>query len=168
MTIRHETARFAMTFALLVVLFSMGLRTQFFDENVRAPSLATNAALSAALLRALGEDASATRNHVDSSRFGISIWDGCDALEPLGLFAAAVAATPVPLGLRLLGIISGALLLLLINQLRIVSLYFTGIYFPRAFEALHVEVWQVLFVLLGIGIWMIWSQWTIRVQADRV
>lgn len=136
-------------------------RTEFFKHQVRVPSLELSATLSAAILRGLGEEATADGNWVESPRFGYSVWDGCDALEPLGLFAAAVVATPAPTLLRLAGVLLGAVVMSLVNQVRIVSLYFTGIHYPAAFETLHVEVWQAFFILFSIGLWVAWSQWTL-------
>lgn len=47
-----------------------------------------------------------------------------------------------------------------LNVGRIVSLFLTGIYFPKAFNVMHVEVWQVLFIIFAIGLWIFWIKWT--------
>ncbi len=52
--------------------------------------------------------------------------------------------------------------LLLLNLVRIVSLFYIQIHFPRAFEVMHIEVWQVLFIFLAIALWALWAWWAVR------
>jgi len=61
---------------------------------------------------------------------------------------------------KLVGFFIGIAVLFTFNILRVVSLFFTGVYFPKAFDFMHVEVWQVLFILFAIGLWIFWIKWT--------
>jgi exosortase/archaeosortase family protein len=78
----------------------------------------------------------------------------------MALFSVAVIAFPGKLKQKLIGVFSGIIILYVLNQLRIVSLYLTGIYYPKAFELMHVEVWQFLFIIFAIALWVIWIKWT--------
>ena len=72
------------------------------------------------------------------------------------MFAVLVFPSAVSLRCRLTPMLLGTLLLLAINLVRIVSLYYTGVYFPSAFETVHIDVWQTLFVFLPLVFWLIW------------
>jgi exosortase/archaeosortase family protein len=147
--------------AVLLLVFAMSYSRWY--EDVLAPaSLRLNAAASAVLLRWLGEDALSDGAVVRSARQGLTIGRDCDALRPFLLFAAAVIASPVAARLRVAGLLLGAAITLALNQLRIVSLFFTGIHFPAAFEPLHVDVWQPLFICVVVAAWLFWASWAIR------
>jgi exosortase/archaeosortase family protein len=159
---RSPAARFAATWSVLVGIFFAFSHTAFFEHGIRRPSLEMSAELSAASLRLLGENAIALENELLVPGFTLSIWEACDVVQPLGIFAAAVLASPVAGGLRLIGVLGGTLLLFLLNQMRILSLYFTGIHHPAAFDAMHTEVWQGLFIVVSLALWLLWAQWSIR------
>jgi exosortase/archaeosortase family protein len=160
----RDAARFLGTTAIIVGLLFAFSRTEFYEESVRRPSLDLSASAAASIIALLGIDVVALGNEVRSSDFTLNIQDGCDALEPVALYSAAVLACPVAWGLRLIGLLGGALLLVAINQLRTVSLFLTGIHYPEAFDVLHLDVWQALFIFLGVSIWIGWAQWTLRVE----
>ena len=84
-------------------------------------------------------------------------------------FIFAVLAWPVPVlwWRRATGLAVGTLLLLTLNPVRIVSLYYTGIYFPSAFEVMHLDVWQPAFIVLALFFWVMWVWWTSRTEAVR-
>ena len=48
--------------------------------------------------------------------------------------------------------------LLSMNLVRLISLYYAGVYVPSLFEALHVEVWQAVFIFVPIVLWVIWER----------
>jgi hypothetical protein len=52
-------------------------------------------------------------------------------------------------------------------MIRLISLFFTGIYYPRIFEIMHVDVWQAAFVFLALSFWLIWAWWATRRPAPR-
>lgn len=124
--------------------------------------LRVNADLSAWVLRVLGHDAEAAGVSVISPQYSLSIARGCDAIDPSALFAAGVLALQVPLRAKVPGLVLGTLSLLTINLVRIVSLFFVGIHFPKAFHVMHVDVWQPAFIVLAIGFWAVWAIWATR------
>lgn len=60
----------------------------------------------------------------------------------------------------------GTLCLLLLNVVRIVSLYYSGVYCPRMFEVLHVDLWQPVFILLPLVLWLMWVRWSLRQRME--
>jgi exosortase/archaeosortase family protein len=151
---------------VLLALFAFS-QTDFFQAWIRTPSLRLNASLSASVLRLFGENAIANGNLLSSPSLALNIYKGCDALEPFGLFVAGVVAFPAGISLQLTGIVGGAVFMLMINQVRIVTLYYAGIYYPSIFEVLHREVWQAVFIALSLVLFLLWMQWTFRMHDRR-
>lgn len=119
------------------------------------------------ILDLFGYEATVTETVVYTPRFSLEIVRGCDAIEPTAIYLAAVLASPVGVWAKLPGILIGTAVLLLINLIRIVSLFFVGVYYPSAFRMLHEEVWQAAFIVLAIAFWAAWVQWATRKGRQR-
>ncbi len=117
------------------------------------------ASASAMVMNVFGEGAEAKGTSVVSKRYSVNIKQGCDALAPSALFIAAVLAFPGSIRSKVPGLIVGTLVLAVINLVRIISLYYTGIHYPRWFETMHVDVWQPVFILLSLTLWVLWALW---------
>ena len=127
-----------------------------------------NAAVSTAILNFFGEAATTDKTIISSSRYSINIAHGCDAIEPAALFVAAVLAFPASIGSKLPALFAGTFLLLTINLVRIVSLFYTGVYWPKAFETMHVDVWQPAFIVLSLFLWTLWALWATKPRGINV
>ena len=44
-----------------------------------------------------------------------------------------------------------------INLVRIISLFYIGIYLPDFFNSSHIFIWQSIVILFGVGLWMLWA-----------
>ncbi len=161
---RGAVLRFVLWLAGLMIAFNAVFYLWLIESRFLQAYLSWNARVSALLLRIFGEDATATGTLVASPRFGLEIKDGCDALQPIAFFLFAMLASPVPvrLRLRLVPILIGTLALLLLNLVRIFTLFFTGIYFPKVFEPLHIDVWQSLFIFFPLTFWLVWALRALR------
>ncbi|MEM7102514.1 MAG: archaeosortase/exosortase family protein [Bacteroidota bacterium] len=91
--------------------------------------------------------------------FQMSIAKGCDGIAPIILLIAGVLMFPSKWKYKWRGIIYGTLALILLNQIRIVSLFLFGVYTPNLFDIMHVEVWQALFIATAILLWLTWLIW---------
>jgi len=151
--------RFVLWLTGLMVAFNAVFYLWLSESRFLQVYLSWNAQASALLLRVFGESATATGTFVTSPRFGLEVKDGCDALQPMAFFIFAMLASPVPVRLRsrMAPILMGMLVLLLLNLVRIVTLFYTGIYFPRAFEPMHIDVWQSVFIFLPLTFWLVWA-----------
>lgn len=103
-----------------------------------------------------------------SPRFSVGIVQGCDAIEPLAAFLAAVIATPVGLVPKAVGATVGAAALLTVNLFRIISLILIGMYAPKALDVMHEDVWQALFIVLAIAAWAFWVRWATKGGSERL
>lgn len=93
-----------------------------------------------------------------ASGLAFEIHHTCTALLPLSLLAAAVMPRRVSRKVRLLGFALGAMLIVVVNQIRLVSLVWLGVHVPGWFDAAHVWLWPVLLTGATAGYWLIWSK----------
>jgi exosortase/archaeosortase family protein len=131
------------------------------------PYLNLNASVSGALLNFLGQDVIVSGRAVSSPQVSLLIERGCDAIHPSALFVSAVVAFPVALRAKLLGAAGGVALLMIANLIRIISLFYIKIHFPRAFDMMHVEVWQALFIFVAVLLWLLWAAWAERKRSAK-
>ena len=164
---KRPVLRFGLIFILCAGLFYGCEATSPFKKTVFPAYCGINASISAAILNCFGEQATAQDTLVTSPRFSIEVRRGCDAVEPSALFMAAIIASPVLIWTRLVGLIAGTILLMLINLIRIVSLFYVGVFYPTAFEVVHLDVWQALFIFLLILFWAVWVRWAKRVGIGK-
>ena len=163
---KRPVLRFVGLFALVLVV-SYGLLSIPFIEDQAVPAyLRVNASAASAVLNVFGENSTAAGTSITSPRFSVDVRKGCDAIAPSAIFAAAVLASPVIFRTKVPGLVVGVLLLALLNFVRIVSLYFVGVHFRRAFEFMHVEFWQAVFILLALFLWVVWVLWALRKGAQ--
>jgi len=161
---RGAVLRFVLWLTGLMVAFNAAFYLWLAKSPVLVVYLNGNARASAFLLSVFGENATAAGTNVSSPRFGLQVKDGCDAIQPIAFFLFAMLASPVPVRLRsrIAPILLGTLGLLLLNLVRIVSLFYAGVYFPSAFETLHIDVWQSVFIFLPLTFWLVWAQGAVR------
>ena len=151
---------FVLGFLVLMVLFYVFWLSGLCQNHIQPQIVSINARLSSFILNLFGMGTIAIKETISSSSFSVSIARGCDAMEAMALFASALLTFPAGWNYKLAGFIAGITVLFFLNIGRIISLFLTGIYFPKAFEFMHVEVWQVLFILFAIGVWIFWIKWT--------
>ncbi|MDR3414864.1 MAG: exosortase family protein XrtM [Nevskia sp.] len=109
------------------------------------------------------EQATAVHNQLMSSRFGLSIVRGCDGSGVIFLLGAAILAFPARLKRKLSGLAGAVALVYVLNQARIVMLYFAGMYRHGWFTALHVYFVPTLMILAGT---LYFAFWTWRARHD--
>ncbi|NUM54547.1 MAG: archaeosortase/exosortase family protein [Candidatus Hydrogenedentes bacterium] len=98
-------------------------------------------------------------------RFTFSLVPDCGALPSMSIFLAALIAFPAPLRKRILGLIAGVPILYGINLARLVCLAVIGAYWsddPGVFEFAHQYVWQSIYVLIVVGVWLLWVELIVR------
>lgn len=91
--------------------------------------------------------------------FSISIKAGCDAIQPIALYCAAVLTLPARFSQKIRGILIGVPFLIGINLIRIMSLFLIGIYAPSLFDFMHFEAWQIAFILIALSTLIYWIYW---------
>lgn len=158
--------RFVGLLLILLILWELVFRTDVAQRTIFEPHLRLYAQLCGGALRLLGEQGvSVVGAVVVTKRFSVSIVEGCDAIQALGLIVAAVLASPVPWRTKPVGLLLGSLFLTFMNLVRIVILYYVGVHTDlETFHWAHRDVSQLFFILLVVLTWVTWARWAVRKQ----
>ena len=159
---RKTVFLFLAIFIGLMAIFYFIWVTDYFQNNFLIKIAELNARLASSFLNLFGYNTVAFNDIIKSPTFSISIKKGCDGIEPTFLLVSAIAAFPIRFGVKWQGMLLGLVFLIVMNFVRIISLFLIGIYFPSAFEFMHIEFWQVFFMILAILTWLVWVQWAFK------
>jgi archaeosortase B (VPXXXP-CTERM-specific) len=92
---------------------------------------------------------------------GLQIVSECTGVYAAILFLAGVLAFPTTWKARLVGLAVGLPILLLVNLARLVALGLLVGTSSRWMPFFHEYVWQVLFVGLVVGLYLLWIRWMV-------
>jgi len=145
---------FCLRFSLYTILAFLLLYA--LDDLVVVPFTRRIAWLTERSLRVAGVQSWVAGASVGIPGFAVEIKNNCNAIYEIGLYAAAVFAYPAPIRQRLAGFSLGAIVLYLVNLLRVLSLIALGRYWPGGFQAAHLYVWQALFLAVVAACWLGW------------
>lgn len=87
---------------------------------------------------------------------------GCNGLEAVMIYSVAVIAFPAAWRKRIIGIISGFIVIQVLNIIRIAGLAYSGVYFKRLFELMHIYVAQGIMIAVALGIFLIYLHYAGR------
>jgi exosortase H (IPTLxxWG-CTERM-specific) len=135
------------------------------NDRAIVPLTAGIAKVSGSLLQMMGEDVRVAGTTITSSRFGVNINNGCNGVEAMLILLASIVAFPASMKARVAGLLLGAVVVQVLNFVRIITLYLLGAYQPRLFDLFHTAVWQIVIILAAIGFFLVWSA---RVAPARV
>ena len=145
---------------LFVVLLGAGftlISVNWVNDHVIEPFTGGIARASGAALNLLGQHVTMQGTVIRSSRFAVNIRNGCNGVEAMLIFLAAVLAFPASWKSRLAGLGLGILAIQVVNLVRVVALFLTGIYFPKIFDTSHTVIWQTIVILFGVVLWIFWA-----------
>ena len=162
---RRRSLVFLAKFAVLLVVFYFVVAWRPVNDAAVVPFTAGVARVSAAVLRALGEDVTVAGTEIRSSTFAVNIENGCNGVETALLFGAAVLAFPAPWRRRLMGLAAGFAAIEAINLIRVVSLFWIGAHRPAFFSSSHTVLWQSVVVLCGVLLFLAWASREQRARA---
>lgn len=98
--------------------------------------------------------------------FSYEIYYRCTGLIVAALLVVGVFALPGLRRHKLSGALLGALLVLLLNLARLVSLFLLGVWFPAAFGFVHAVVWEAAMLGFVLGYWLLWLKRPPRAQSS--
>lgn len=105
--------------------------------------------------------------HDVATPFSVLIAAGCNGIEATILLIAAVLAFPASLKNKLIGLLVGIVAIQALNLVRVVSLFFIGLWNETAFEWAHLYVWQGLIMLDAILVFLLWVRTLPARETDR-
>lgn len=153
---RHE-----LTFLILFVVILGGsftlISVNWVNDHVIEPFTAGIANLSGGVLHLLGQNVTMAGTVIRNPRFAVNIRNGCNGVEAMLIFIAAVLAFPASWKSKLTGLALGILAIQVVNLVRVVALFLTGVYFPKIFDTSHTVIWQTIVILCGVLLWIFWA-----------
>ena len=162
---KYTVLKFLVIFGILLAVFYVFIAfSSFYSKKFVPTHHHLIARVSGYVLAVLGQEITVTGKSISSPRFSVDIIRGCDAVEAIALYVCAVLAFPLPFLKKLPGMVAGALLLSILNLVRIVSLFLIGAYSPRIFGLMHLDVWQAIFIFFAVLLWILWLLWATRNQ----
>lgn len=154
---RRPETRFLILFLTILTIGFTTIALQTVNDVVVVPYTAFVAKVSGAVLSLLGEDITRNGCALTSPRFSVTIYNGCNGLITSLIFVSGVLAFPTRWRAKVVGVVGGVLAIQLINLVRIVSLFYIGVFIPSFFNQSHIFVWQSLVILAGIALWVAWA-----------
>ncbi|NJL27542.1 MAG: exosortase H [Thermoanaerobaculia bacterium] len=148
---------FLVTFVLILGGGFTLLSVNAVNDHVIEPFTAGIATVSGEALNVLGQGIVMEGTALRGKRFSVNIRNGCNGVETMIIFLAAVLAFPASWRSRLVGLGLGLLAIQAINLVRVVALFLTGAYFPSFFDSSHTVVWQTIVILFGVLLWIFWA-----------
>jgi exosortase family protein XrtM len=115
-------------------------------------------------LAAPREPVSAFEGTINSPQASLSIVRGCDGAGIAFLLTAAVLAFPARPQRKLLGVAGALALTYLLNQLRVVGLYFVAAYRHDWFDLLHSFLFPTFIIVVCCVAFAWWASWSAGVQ----
>ena len=151
--------KFILVFGSFLTAYYIFSTTDIMSQRFFPWYLELNASASGWLLQNIGFDDVTVRGKTirSTTSAGITVERGCDAIEPAAMFIAAVLGSPVLFRRKIPAIILGTLFLLLLNLVRLASLFLTGIYLRSLFDLMHLNVWQAAFIIVALMLWALWA-----------
>jgi exosortase H (IPTLxxWG-CTERM-specific) len=153
---RREITFLALFVVLLGGSFTL-ISLNWINDHAIEPFTGGIARLSGAVLNLLGQHVALRGTVIQGPHFAVNIRNGCNGVEAMLIFLSAVLAFPASWRSRLAGLALGTLAIQAINLVRVVSLYLTGAYLPRFFDASHTVIWQSVVILCGVLLWVFWA-----------
>lgn len=164
---RRSEVRFLVLFAVILTIGFTTVALRPVDHAVVGPFTAFVARLSGAVLAALGEEITVSGSDLRSPRFAVSIHNGCNGLVTSLVLVAGVLAFPASWRAKVAGVVLGLAAVQVINLIRVVSLFYTGVFLPGFFNESHVVVWQSLVILSGVALWLVWARCVVAREPKR-
>jgi exosortase H (IPTLxxWG-CTERM-specific) len=161
--------RFIFLFLLLLVVLFVAELTPFVERWFIVPFTSVLAEASAWIIHLFDGSTVSHGKLIQNANgsFIVSIERGCNGIEAVIILISAILAFPAPWKHRLLGLGLGFLAVQVLNLVRIVSLFFLGLWSQVWFEWFHLYLWQALIVLDALIVFLVWLRYIPRVPRLR-
>jgi exosortase H (IPTLxxWG-CTERM-specific) len=150
--------RFAITYIVLMGAFFFLIGFTPLQKIIDLNGLYTNGIvfLSSRVLGIIGIPCTYHGSIIQLPSIALDIKFGCNGLEAVMIYSIAVIAFPSSWRKKLLGIVSGFLIIQVVNVLRIAGLAYSGVHFRGLFKYIHIYIAQGMMVAISLGIFFIY------------
>ena len=157
--LRRRLFRIYMVFgATLLALFTVTMIKPVY-YHVIIPFNRFLAWSSTAALHLFGsEGVTCSGTSISSPSFGMNIAEGCNGIYALAIVLAGVAAMPARWTAKLIGLALAVVLVMALNYIRIITLWYAGITSTFLFSTMHLYVWEFVIIALGAAYWYVWYE----------
>lgn len=107
-------------------------------------------------------DARAVGARVAAPGGGLNVLQGCEGTEVFFLLVAALAAHPLRWKVRLVGLLAGAAVVFVLNEMRLLALFYSYRLDRSLFDQLHGLVTPLVLVVLTLGYFLVLLRWNDR------
>lgn len=175
---RQSNLRFAGVMSVFVGVVLLTCR-----EVVLTPLLAPLTTLTAqttlALLHWFGMEAVRVATliyHPDG--FAYEIYYRCTGFLPVAFLGVSILSYPGSLRRKCIGLVLGVPILIVLNLVRLVHLFYIGVHNPAVFNFAHGLFWEAVLILMIFGLWFLTVKpkplfrgdptvWVLRRQASK-
>ncbi len=133
----HSRRRELLFLTVFILILAGGftlLSLNAVNDRLIEPFTAGVAWVSGMTLNLIGEGIEMQGTVIRNRDFAVNIQNGCNGVETMLIFLAAVLAFPSSWKSRSVGLVLGLFAIQLINLVRVVALFLTGAYFPKLFD----------------------------------
>ncbi|MCH9651432.1 MAG: exosortase H [Deltaproteobacteria bacterium] len=153
---QQEVVFLVLFLVILGVSFSL-ISLNAVNDHLIEPFTAGIAKAGGVTLNLLGQGIVMQETVIRNEQFAVNIRNGCNGVETMLIFFAAVLAFPATLKSKALGLGLGLLAIQAVNLVRVVALFLTGAYLPKLFDTSHTVLWQTIVILFGVLLWVFWA-----------
>lgn len=104
----------------------------------------------------LGLASTSSSYYLTVKGFSIEVITECTGLFAAFVFLACILAYPTKFGKKCIGIFAGIMVIYLLNILRMLCLIFVGIWAPEHFDLAHTYLWEGVFIIVVLMLWLVW------------
>jgi exosortase/archaeosortase family protein len=104
------------------------------------------AILANVLTHGLGEGTAVAQATLRSPAYAVTVSPACSAVELACFIGAAVFAFPSPWRAKVSGFLLGLALIVVLNVVRVTTLFLVGVHARSSFDLVHEDVWAVLLI----------------------
>ena len=94
--------------------------------------------------------------------FSMNVLFGCNGLEAFLIYTVGIIAFPAKIKAKIIGLLSGFLVLQILNVVRIVGLGFAGIYMREYFDFIHIYLAQSVMIVFAVVIFIGWLNYATK------
>jgi exosortase/archaeosortase family protein len=162
---KNTGGRFILTVVALVGTFLIVYRDDLLGQFL-SPWVGLTARMTLAVLHLLGIEAVRVVSQIHHpGGFAYEIYYRCTGVLPVAILTSCITAFPASWRCKGIGLASGVPLLIALNLVRLVHLFYLGAHAPAAFDLAHRVVWEAVLISATVLIWWLWSKWAVRSQA---
>lgn len=90
---------------------------------------------------------------------GINIINGCEGVDVMLLLLTAMLVAPISLNSKLIGSALGVMVVLALNQVRVIGLFYAYRFDRSLFDMLHGVAAPLMLIVAVTGYFLLWLQW---------